>query len=94
MLRVLSEEATLSLKLECSFAHTLTCSYLKSPSLKTYVSNLVTCVDRSYVFEWYAIRCDSKKRHQKDMCSIKIASHALNMITSIGSIVSIIGGGT
>ena len=48
----------------------------KSPTPKVDVPNLVTCVDQSYVFEWYAIRCDSKKRHQKDMCSKEIGSHA------------------
>ena len=52
-----------------------------SPSPKKDVPNLVICVDRSYVFERYAIRCYSKKRHENDMCAKEIGVHAQNMIT-------------
>ena len=44
------------------------------------------------VFEWL-IRCGSKNRHQKDMCLKEIGLQAQNMLTILGSIANMIGGG-
>ena len=54
------------------------------------ISNIATIW--TPIFEWYAVRCESKNRHQKDMCLKRIGLRAQNMFTILGSIVSMIGG--
>ena len=58
------------------------------------MSNLVTYLYRTCIFEWYVVGCGSKNKYQKDvMCLKEIEVRAQTMIlTILSSIVNIIGG--
>ena len=51
----------------------------------------LTYLNQTPIFEWYVIRFSSKNKYQKDMCLKESELHAQNMITILGSIVSIMG---
>lgn len=52
----------------------------------------VSFVISTPIFKWYVIRCGSKNRYQKDVCSEEIGPHAQNLTAFLGSIVNIIRG--
>jgi hypothetical protein len=47
-------------------------------SIKVDVHELsIAIIGRTHIFEWYVLRCESKKGHQKDiMCSTEIGQRA------------------
>lgn len=56
------------------------------------VPNLVTSDNQTSIFEWYEVRCGSKNGYQKDMYLQGIGHHAQNMVTTLSSVVNMIGG--
>lgn len=61
-------------------------------SCEVNVPNLVAYLNWTHVYEWRVIRCGSKIRHLKDMYIKEIILWAQNLLTILGSTVSIIGG--
>ena len=55
--------------------------------------NLVTNGDRSPIFQWHVVRCGSKNGYQKDLYSKETGVCTSIMITMLGIIVKVIGGG-
>jgi hypothetical protein len=55
------------------------------------VLKLVTFLYQTPAFEWYVVRFDYKNGYRIDICLKEIGVRAENMITTLGSIVSIIG---
>ena len=55
------------------------------------VPNLVTSLNRTPIFMWYVIRCKTKIKYQKYMCSNEIGLQAQSMITILSSIVNTTG---
>ena len=54
--------------------------------------NSVNYLNQTPIFEWCLLRCDSKNRHQKGiMSSGEIGLRVQNLLTTLGSIVNIIG---
>lgn len=43
------------------------------------------------IFEWFVVRCAFKNIHEKDKCLQKIRLSPQNIITTLGSVVNIIG---
>ena len=60
---------------------------------KESMPNLVTYLNLSPIFEWWAVRPRTKNGHHKDLCSEESRLRAQNLSTILGSIVNIIGGG-
>ena len=54
--------------------------------------NLVTYLNRTPIFKWCVVRCRTKDRQQKEMCSKEIRLCAQNVLTNLGSIMNTIGG--
>ena len=72
----------------CTHSHLV---LLKTPSTKTDMPNLVTCLDGTPIFEWNVVRCESKNMHQKKQrAHIHYRLHAEYMITILGSIVNMV----
>lgn len=61
-------------------------------SCEVSVPNLVAYLNWTPVFEWRVIRCRFKNGHLKDMYIKEIRIWAQNLLTILGSIVSIIVG--
>ena len=53
--------------------------------------NLVAYLNWTHVYEWRVIKCGSKNGHPKDMYIKEIILWAQNLLTILGSTVSIIG---
>ena len=53
----------------------------------------VTFLIETPIFEWYVVWCGSKNGYRKDMCLHEITLRAQHMMTILGSIVYVIGGG-
>ena len=60
--------------------------------LRVDVPNSNTTIIQTPILDWYVVKCGSKNRHQKDMCSKYIGSLAQNMLTILGSKVNMIVG--
>jgi hypothetical protein len=54
----------------------------------------VSYIDQTSIFEWFVVRCASWNGRHKDICLKEIGLCAHNMLTIMGSIINIIGGGT
>lgn len=52
--------------------------------------NSIISLNMTGIFKWYVVRRAAKNKNQKDMCSKETAVHAQNMITILGSIMTII----
>ena len=51
---------------------------------------LVTFLSQAPTFEWYVVKCGSKNKFQKEMCSKRIGLRAQNMITNLDSLTYIV----
>ena len=60
---------------------------------KVDMPNLVAELNQTPISEWYVVRCGSKSGYQKDMCLKGIRLRSQNMITILGPIVNVLGGG-
>ena len=58
------------------------------PTFKANVPNLVTCLNKTPLFEWYMVRCGSKNGYQKDTCLKETGLHVQSMIIIPGFIVN------
>lgn len=56
---------------------------------KVHKPNLVPCLNRTPIFEWHVVMCDTMNGYKK-MSLKEIGLHAQNMITIIGSYPNII----
>ena len=73
-----------------AFMHTFSCGLMWN---SIHYGNLVTCIDRTLIFGWHVVKCDSNKWTPKKTCAqFNSALHARNMITISCSIVNIIVG--
>lgn len=60
---------------------------------KVDVPSLVTYLNRPPMFEWYVIRCASKRKcRRKDVCVTWVGLRAQNMTSILNSIVNVIEG--
>lgn len=55
--------------------------------------NADTYLNQPPIFEWYVVTCGCKNGHQIDICSEEIGLRAQHLVTVLGSVVNIIGGG-
>ena len=65
------------------------CDLTTGSDTKVNDPNLVTCLHRTPIFEWWAVRCGSKNGHQKDI----IFQARLEYMLILGSTLIIIGEG-
>ena len=66
----------------------------KSVVLKVDVRNLGTHLNQTPIFEWHAVWYHSKNGYHEDTCQKATGMCAQNMITTLTSIVNLIGTGT
>lgn len=52
--------------------------------------NLVTCFNRTPMFEWYAVWCGSNNGHQNDTCLKEVGLRVSNNITILNSTFNIV----
>lgn len=60
------------------------------PHNKVHTPSRVIYLDLTLAFEWYMVRCGSKSNHEK-ACFKDVGLRALNTLTTLNSIVNIIG---
>ena len=65
------------------------CSQINQIRYMVNVPNSITYLNWTPIFDWCVVRCESKNRHQKDMCSKGIGLRSKFK----GLIISLIGGG-
>ena len=91
---VLSKEVATSSNLERFFGAPCHVVLYKTPTTKVDVPNsVVTYLDRTPLFEWHVVRCDSNNIHQENTCPKYIGLDTQNMITILCPIVNMIGSG-